>query len=146
MNLLILLVTSFLGLTLIAGIFGVKENRRVKKVNKRREENEVKRNIRLQQKRDQFNAFKRLVETYERDCSECYENDYDQYIECHPGDFKGEQRYNHNFDLKAPCNMCKRNSEPSYQEAYDRLDKPIQNLRVQLSDFTAGEVMGLFSL
>lgn len=145
MNLLILLVTSFLGLTLIAGIFGVKENRRVKKINRRREESEAKRKIRLQEKRDQFNAFKRLIETYERDCAKCYEDDYDQYIVCHPGDYKGEQKHNHNFDLKAPCNLCK-HKDISYQEAYERLDKPIQNLRVQLSDFTAGEVMGLFSL
>lgn len=143
---LLLLVVSFIGVSVIASIIGVREYNRIKKVNKYRAEREAQRKIRLQEKRDQFNAFQRLIETYERDCAECFEHDYTQYLECHPGDYNGKKKHMHNFDLKAPCNMCGRKDDPSYREAYERLEKPIKNFRAQLSEFTAGEVINLFTL
>ena len=143
---LLLLVISFIGVSFIASVVGIREYNRLKKVNKYRAEREIQRKIKLQEKRDQFNAFQRLIATYERDCAECFEYDYKQYLECHPGDYNGKQRHKHNFDLKAPCNMCGKKDDATYREAYERLEKPIQNFRTQLSDFTAGEVINLFSL
>lgn len=139
----ILFIISLLGL---ATLLGCAEHSRIERVKKARKEREIKRNIRLQEKRDNFLAYQRLIETYKRGCAKCYETDYIQYLECHPNDYEGKKKYKHNFDLNKPCKLTGEHDNTTYQEAYENIgEKPIRNLRVALQDFTAGEVQHLFS-
>ena len=139
----ILFVISLLGL---ATLLGYMEHLRIEKVKRVRKEREIKRNIRLQEKRDNFLAYQRLIETYKRDCAECFEYDYKQYLDCYPNDYEGKKKYKHNFDLNKPCKLIGEQDNTTYQEAYENIgEKPIRNLRVALQDFTAGEVQNLFS-
>ena len=48
---------------------------------------ELRSQMKLQRKKDEFEAFQRLVETYDRDCEKCFEENYTTYLECHPGDY-----------------------------------------------------------
>ena len=123
------------------------ETKRVEKQEKARKLREVRSQMKLQAKREEFEAFQRLIETYDRDCEKCFEEDYETYLECHPNDYNGKERKNHNFDLKRPCKMIGERDNTSYYESYmENKDNEIRNLRVTLQDFTVEEVMHLYSL
>ena len=139
-----------LGLMLIAlamSFVGVIEHKREQKVLERRKIRDAQTKMKLQRKRDEFEAFQRLIETYKRDCAECFEYDYKQYLDCYPNDYNGKKKHTSRFDLKKPCRACGERDERTYQEAYQDIlkEKPIRNLRVELQDFTVEEVMHLYS-
>lgn len=123
------------------------EVKRAEQQEKARKMRELRSQIKLQRKRDEFEAFQRLVETYDRDCEKCFEEDYTTYLECHPGDYNGKERKKHDFDLKQPCKLIGERDNTSYYESYmENKDNEIRNLRVTLQDFTVEEVMHLYSL
>ena len=140
----LLIVIGVFGYILANKIIDVKVKEKQEKAKKLRE---VRSQMKLQAKREEFEAFQRLIETYDRDCEKCFEEDYETYLECHPNDYNGKERKNHNFDLKRPCKMIGERDNTSYYDSYiENKDNSIRNLRVTLQDFTVEEVMHLYSL
>ena len=144
---------GFLGIIVVASVLGVNEYKVNQRREKRRKEHELKMKIKLQNKRDQFEAFQRLIETYERDCKECYEYDREQFGKCYP-DYDESRPKAVEYYIKGQFACPKRNGNLSSLSArkdrevdtYFETEKPIRNLRVQLSDFTVGEIANLYSL
>ena len=137
---------GFLGMIAVAGVLGVREYKLNQYREKRRKEHELKVKIKLQNKRDQFEAFQRLIETYERDCMVCYEEDREQFDKCYPN--HGDKQKAIEYYIRGQFTCPKKNGNLSSLSArkdrevdtYFETEKPIRNLRAQLSDFTVGEV------
>lgn len=127
----------------VTRLIRVKHN---EKAEKRKKERETRRMFKLQEKRDNFNEFKNVIENYEKTCKDCYEFNYTQYLECHPNDFDGLERRKSRTDLTKPCKLIGEHDRPDQVQTYmENLDKPISNLRVTLQDFTVDEVIHMFS-
>lgn len=143
---------------LLFSFLGYVEHKRNYKIEKYRKERELKRKLMLQQKRDEFNAFRNYIEGVGEDCCDCFEKDYKQYIECHENDYQGLLRHRLRYDLENPCprKVAKRNlssfneyyqDDPSHQSLkfVEMDDKYVENIRTELSDLTVGEVLNLYS-
>lgn len=155
-NLLVLIGVIFLGLSL--SFLGYVDYKRNYKIEKYRKERELKRKLMLQQKRDEFNAFRNYIEGVGEDCYDCFEKDYKQYITCHENDYQGLLRHRLHYDMENPCprKVAKRNlssfneyyqDDPSHQRLkfVEMDDKYVENIRTELSDLTVGEVLRLYS-
>ena len=144
---------GFLGMVVVASILGVREYKFNKAKEERRKQREMRNKVKLQAKRDQFEAFRRLIETYEKDCKECYEYDREQFGKCYP-DYDESKPKAVEYYIKGQFTCPKRNGNLSSLSArknrevdtYFEVEKPIRNLRAHLSDFTVGEVASLYSI
>ena len=122
------------------------EVKRAEQQEKARKMRELRSQMKLQVKRDEFEEFKKVIKSYPKEV-EHVEEDYTTYLECHPGDYNGKERKKHDFDLKQPCKLIGERDNTSYYESYmENKDNKIRNLRVTLQDFTVEEVMHLYSL
>lgn len=154
------MLSIIIGLVCVFGVLfklinTIRIEARIEKEKKTKAERETRSKMKLQKKVDEFNKYKSYIEDAGDTCAECYAYDYVQYIKCHQYDHDGLLRHKINFNLEYPCpkkqgktnlSSLAKQENTSYIEAHNEIgEKPIRNLRVQLSDFTVEEVEHLFS-
>ena len=97
------------------------EVKRAEQQEKARKMREVRSQIKLQAKRDEFEEFKRVIESYPKEVKHVEEDIFCKFVE-------------------------ERDNKSYYDSYMENQDNKIRNLRVTLQDFTVEEVMHLYSL
>lgn len=97
------------------------EVKRAEQEEKARKMRELRSQMKLQVKRDEFEEFKKVIESYPKKVKHVEEDIFCKFIE-------------------------ERDNKSYYDSYMENKDNPIRNLRVTLQDFTVEEIMHLYSL